>query len=163
LRIIEQKLIEYNEKKQTLEVLKSRIEAYRYAKDHPEIRINEFPQHNPFAIKDSYNKGISIVEINTLSEEKIRELLEQEISDEESRANHLELLIKPYDIAIGNLTETECYIISNKLFSSEKFKWSDIELNYNKNFKKEKWYKYIPENTLRIMYYKTLDKLEKMV
>lgn len=163
MRYIEQKLKEYNEKKLKLEIIEMRIDAYQYALDHPEIRMNELPNTNPFAIKDGYSSGISIVESNVLSEERMRELLKETIKQEKSSAFHIKYEVAPMEKALEALSPNEVYIIECKIFSNLKLSWTDVEQNYNDKFKKDKNYKYAPERTLRRTYNKSLSKLESLL
>jgi hypothetical protein len=164
LRYIEQLLREYTENKLKLELIKFRIDAYKFALDNPDSRYNYFPVSSGLSSATKESKAFfSIVESNLISEEDMRYRIKEEIRKEESAALHLRFQTEQIDKALNILSREEYYIIDCKFFTKLKLSWADVERNYNDKFKSQIGYKYGTERTLRRMYNKSLIKLEAVL
>ncbi|MDF2878613.1 MAG: hypothetical protein K0S30_1709 [Clostridia bacterium] len=137
---IAKKLREYKYKKSLVDTTLARIEQYKYAIAHPELRENYFSISNreigmPGApLRSTASPIEKIVVENELTEE----ILNEWIREDRSRIFIIKLEIDQIDIALeGSLTKQERAIIKWKYFDN--MFWKDIEINYNNEFRQKNY------------------------
>lgn len=149
----------YKRKKAYVETTLARIEAYKYALEHPEIRYNEYCiSSRELGMPRGSGFGGSAIEKYVVSEEKMNELLEQWIGEDESRVFPIKLEINQLENAMSYLTEQEKYVIDFKYF--ECMNWKDIEISFNSKYRQQN---YITESGLRKINSKALAKLHEIL
>lgn len=137
---IAKKLREYKYKKSLVDTTLARIEQYKYAIAHPELRENYFSISNreigmPGA---PLRSTASPIEKVVIENELTEEILNEWIREDSSRIFIIKLEIDQIDIALeGSLTKQERAIIKWKYFDN--MFWKDIEINYNNEFRQKNY------------------------
>lgn len=96
---------------------------------------------------------ISPVENRIIRNEITTEMVEQWISDDESRIFYKKMEIEHIDIALQSLTAEKRFVIISKYF--EDMTWRNIEIQFNEKFSRNRIY--ISDNRLRQMNGEILD------
>jgi hypothetical protein len=149
----------YKKKKSYVETTIARIEAYKYALEHPEIRYNEYCiSSKELGMPRGSGTGGSPIEKFVVSTEKMNELLKQWIEEDESRMFPLKLEVNQIESAMMYLTGQEKYVIECKYF--EGMLWKDIEINVNREYRQQN---YITESGLKKINIRALNKLEEIL
>lgn len=150
-------LSEYKYKKSLVDTTLARIEQYKYAIAHPEVRENYFSISNrelgmPGApLRNTSSPIEKIVTENELTEETLKEW----IKEDQSRIFIIKLEIDQINGALESLTKQERSIITWKYFDN--MFWKDIEINFNDDFRQKN---YVSHEMLRKINKESLKKLE---
>ncbi|MGH4125113.1 MAG: hypothetical protein ACREV6_19530 [Clostridium sp.] len=133
---LEKILKEYKTKKSIVDITKARIQAYTEAIDNPELisswgySINSRELGMPGA---PLRNTSSTVEKEVCESLLTIEIIREWIAEDKNRIYKCNLQINIIEGALNGLTEQERYIIGLKYF--EKMNWSNIEMNFNNQFK----------------------------
>lgn len=135
---LEKILREYKTKKSIVDTTKARIQAYTEAIDNPELisswsySINTKELGMPGA---PLRNTSSPIEREICAAELTIELIKEWIAEDKNRIYRCNLQIDIIEGALRSLTEQEKYIVELKYF--EKMCWSNIESNFNNQFKQK--------------------------
>ena len=135
---LEKILREYKTKKSIVDTTNARIQAYTDAIINPELikswsyEINTRELGMPGApLRNTSSPVEKEVCASILTVDLIREWIEED----KSRIYRYKLQINIIENSLKALTEQEKYIVEKKYF--ERMSWSNIELNFNKEFKQK--------------------------
>jgi len=135
---LEKILREYKTKKSIVDTTNARIQAYTDAIINPELikswsyEINTRELGMPGApLRNTSSPVEKEVCASILTVDLIREWIEED----KSRIYRYKLQINIIESSLEALTEQEKYIVEKKYF--ERMSWSNIELNFNKEFKQK--------------------------
>ena len=142
IRVIETALRDYKRKRSVIETTLLRIETFKEAiKDPDSYNGVLLGTSRELGMPSSGNGGGgSSVEIAIENKERVAELLEEWIKDDQSRIYPYQIEKEQIDAALGALTRQQRYIVECKYF--EDMFWRDIEVVFNDKFRQKNYITY---------------------